>query len=75
MNSGARLISTSSRSFAQDTISLGDLTVSIGLRFDRYNGLTDGAGLQPRGAFSYLFKATGTVIRGGYSHTIEDPHE
>ena len=59
--------------FAQDAIALGDLTLSIGLRFDRYDGLTDGGGLQPRGAFSYHFKATGTVIRGGYSHTIETP--
>ena len=32
-----------------------------------------GDGLQPRGAFSYLFKPTKTVIRGGYSHTIETP--
>jgi hypothetical protein len=59
--------------FGQDSIALGDLTLSIGLRFDRYEGLTDRSGLQPRGAFSYLFKTTGTVIRGGYSHTIETP--
>ena len=43
------------------------------MRFDHYNGLTAGDGLQPRGAFSYLFKPTKTVIRGGYSHTMETP--
>ncbi|MGC9969211.1 MAG: TonB-dependent receptor [Bryobacteraceae bacterium] len=59
--------------FGQDSITLGDLTLNIGVRFDRYDGLTDGDGLQPRGAFSYLFKPTKTVIRGGYSHTMETP--
>jgi len=59
--------------FAQDTVSLGNLTLNIGLRYDRYQGITEGDGLQPRAAFSYLFKHTNTVIRGGYSHTMETP--
>ncbi|HXA49688.1 MAG TPA: hypothetical protein VNV86_05270, partial [Candidatus Acidoferrum sp.] len=59
--------------FGQDSITLGALTVSLGVRFDRYDGLTDGQAVQPRGSFSYLFKRTRTVIRGGYSHTMETP--
>jgi len=59
--------------FGQDSITLGALTLNLGLRFDRYDGLTKGSGAQPRGAFSYLLKATRTVIRGGYSHTMETP--
>ncbi|MCU1338749.1 MAG: TonB-dependent receptor [Bryobacterales bacterium] len=59
--------------FAQDSVTLGDLTLNIGLRFDRYDGLTSGSAFQPRGAFSYLLKATNTVIRGGYSRTMETP--
>jgi len=59
--------------FAQDSITLGGLTLSVGLRFDQYDGLTRGNGAQPRAAFSYLFVPTKTVIRGGYSHTIETP--
>lgn len=59
--------------FAQDSIALGNLTLNIGLRFDRYDGLTHGSAFQPRGAFSYLLKATNTVIRGGYSRTLETP--
>ncbi len=59
--------------FGQDSITLGNLTLILGLRFDRYRGLTSGDGVQPRGAFSYLFKPTRTVIRGGYSHTMETP--
>ncbi len=59
--------------FGQDSITLGDLTLNFGLRFDDYDGLTHGNGFEPRGGFSYLIKATKTVIRGGYTHTIETP--
>ena len=59
--------------FAQDSITLGAFTLSLGLRFDRYHGLTRGDSVQPRAAFSYFFRPTGTVLRGGYSHTLETP--
>ena len=59
--------------FVQDSYTLGALTLNLGIRFDQYNGLTHGGGLQPRGALAYLFKQTGTVLRGGYSHTLETP--
>jgi hypothetical protein len=59
--------------FVQDTLTVGALTVSTGVRLDRYRGLADGQGWQPRGAFSWLVKRTGTVIRGGYTHTLETP--
>jgi len=59
--------------FAEDSVTLGAVTLNLGLRFDSYHGLTEGNGVQPRGAFSYLFKPTNTVIRGGYSHTMETP--
>jgi hypothetical protein len=59
--------------FAQDSITLGNLTLNFGFRFDVYHGLTRGNGPQPRGAFSYLFKPTRTVLRGGYSRTLETP--
>jgi len=59
--------------FGQDSITLGNWTVSIGLRFDEYHGLSSGNGFQPRGAFSYLLKPTKTAIRGGFSHTLETP--
>lgn len=59
--------------FGQNVMTMGNLTVSLGLRYDAYNGLTRGGGAQPRGAFSYLIKRTKTVVRGGYSHTLETP--
>ncbi|MCU1260273.1 MAG: TonB-dependent receptor, partial [Bryobacterales bacterium] len=59
--------------FGQDTITLGNMTVNIGLRYDYYNGIARGSGPEPRGAISYLFKPTKTVIRGGYTHSLETP--
>lgn len=59
--------------FGQDTIALGALTLTAGVRFDQYDGLTHGGGAQPRGGFSYLFRRTKTVLRGGFSHTLETP--
>jgi hypothetical protein len=59
--------------FGSDSVTLGNLTLNLGLRFDRYDGLTHGSGVQPRGAFSYLVALTKTVIRGGYSRTMETP--
>ena len=59
--------------YGQDSITLGGFRFDIGLRIDWYDGLTKGMGVQPRAAFSYLFKPTKTVIRGGYSHTLETP--
>jgi len=47
--------------------------VSAGNRFDRYDGLTRGSGVQPRAGVSYLIRATGTVLRAAYSRTTETP--
>src|SRR5204863_9713957 len=59
--------------FVQDGISLGDWNLSAGLRFDRYDGLTSGHGVQPRAGISYLIRPTGTAIRLAYSRTTETP--
>ncbi len=59
--------------YIQDRITLGNLTVNVGLRDDQYNGLSSGNGIQPRLALSYLFPHTGTVLRVAYSRTFETP--
>ncbi len=59
--------------FAQDTITIRNLTVNLGLRYDYYNGLTRKSGPEPRSSFSYLFKKTKTVLRGGFLHNLETP--
>lgn len=60
--------------YAQDQITLKNLTLNPGLRFDNYDGLSSDHMLEPRFGFSYLFKRTGTVIRGSYDRTMETPY-
>jgi hypothetical protein len=58
--------------FIQDTITLGRLTLDVGLRDDQYNGLTSANGVQPRLGLSYLLP-TKTVLRAAYARTFETP--
>lgn len=60
--------------FAQDTLTLGNATVLLGLRLDNYNGITRGKLLQPRLGVSYLLKRTNTVLRGSYTRNFESPY-
>ncbi|MDQ3916928.1 MAG: TonB-dependent receptor [Acidobacteriota bacterium] len=60
--------------FAQDAVTLGSLTLNLGLRFDNYVGLSRGHSLQPRLGLSYLIKRTGTVLRASYTRNFETPY-
>src|SRR2546429_1375768 len=60
--------------YAQDNVTLGHATASLGLRFDNYNGLTRGKSLQPRLGLSYQIKSTGTVLRGSFTRNFETPY-
>ena len=60
--------------YAQDTITLGHLTLNPGLRVGRYDGLSASTQAQPRMGVSYLIRRTGTVLRGAYSRTMETPY-
>jgi len=61
--------------YIQDSITVGKLTLSPGLRVDHYvsPSATD-TGVQPRVGISYLISATGTVLRAGYARTFETPY-
>lgn len=81
LTNGGRLFNFAARAninqyavYAQDTITLGRLTLTPGLRFDRYDGLTKENGVQPRIGASYQIKRTGTVLRGSYARTFETPY-
>jgi hypothetical protein len=60
--------------YAQDSLTLGHATLSVGVRFDNYNGITKGRLLQPRLGISYLVKRTGTVLRGSFTRNFETPY-
>ncbi len=61
--------------YAQDAITIKkNLTLSLGLRFDDYEGITTDNLLQPRFGISYLFKPTGTVFRASYTRAMETPY-
>jgi hypothetical protein len=45
--------------YAQDSITLGNVTASLGLRFDNYDGISKGRLLQPRLGVSYHSKKHG----------------
>jgi len=59
--------------FAQDAITLGNWTLNAGLRFDNYDGISQGSQWQPRLGLSYRLAPTGTVLRIAYSHSYETP--
>lgn len=60
--------------YAQDNITLHDLTLSLGLRFDNYDGISHGKSLQPRLGASYHVQRTNTVLRGSYTRNFETPY-
>src|SRR6266576_5304140 len=60
--------------YAQDILTLGQAAVSLGLRFDNYDGITKGKLLQPRLGVSYHIKQTGTVLRGSFMRSFESPY-
>jgi hypothetical protein len=60
--------------FAQDSLTLGNATVLLGVRFDNYNGITHANMWQPRLGVSYLIKRTNTILRGSYTRNFETPY-
>jgi hypothetical protein len=59
--------------FAQDRIRLGNLLLSLGLRYDKYSFLEKGNQLQPRVGVAYTIPATGTVLRASYNRIYQTP--
>jgi len=59
--------------FAQDTISAGNWSFSLGLRGDLYNGLTTARQIEPRLGLAYNIKRSSTVLRLSYARTLETP--
>ncbi len=60
--------------YIQDSVTLGNLNLQLGLRGDFYRGLVAGDNLEPRLGLSYNFKKTNTVFRMSYSKFYETPY-
>lgn len=60
--------------YAQDLITLRNLAVNLGLRYDNYDGISHGSLLQPRLGVSYNIKPTSTVLRFAYTRNFETPY-
>ncbi len=59
--------------YVQDRVTLGNLTVNAGFRFDHYRGLTTNNGLQPRLGLAYKLGRSSTVLRASYARAFETP--
>jgi outer membrane receptor for Fe3+-dicitrate len=59
--------------FAQDSVRLGRLILTLGLRYDNYRFLVTGDQWQPRVGFAFHIAETNTVLRGSYNRTYQTP--
>jgi hypothetical protein len=59
--------------YLQDTISLKNWTLNLGIRGDLYNGITVARQAEPRVGIAYSIKPTSTVLRVSYARTMETP--
>lgn len=60
--------------YAQDNLTMGNLSASLGVRFDNYDGITKGRMVQPRLGISYHLKRTSTVLRASFTRNFETPY-
>ena len=59
--------------FAQDTITVKNWQLNLGLRGDLYNGITIYREAEPRIGVAYNIKPTSTVLRASYARVLETP--
>ncbi|SPE40522.1 TonB-dependent receptor plug [Candidatus Sulfotelmatobacter sp. SbA7] len=59
--------------YLQDSISMGNWSVNLGIRGDLYNGLVIARQAEPRLGVAYNIKRTNTVLRASYARTLESP--
>jgi hypothetical protein len=59
--------------YIQDSITKGNWAFNLGIRGDKYNGLTGRGEFQPRLGVAYNIKPSSTVLRLSYARTMETP--
>ncbi|HLQ77746.1 MAG TPA: TonB-dependent receptor, partial [Terriglobia bacterium] len=60
--------------YIQDLMTWNGLTLNLGVRVDRYSGITKDTAYEPRAGVSYIIHSSGTVLRAGYARTMETPY-
>jgi Carboxypeptidase regulatory-like domain len=60
--------------YAEDSIRLDRLNLSLGLRYDNYDGIGKGAGIQPRAGIAYHIHTTGTILHLSYARIFLTPY-
>jgi Carboxypeptidase regulatory-like domain len=60
--------------YVQDDLKLGAATIGLGLRFDRYDGLTSKSLVEPRIGVSYALAGGRAIARASYGRTLETPY-
>jgi hypothetical protein len=64
---------TQASAFVESTLSLADVSLSLGLRHDEYRFLVDGRQLQPRVALAYTLPRRNIVLRASYNRNYQTP--
>ena len=59
--------------YLQDTVTVRNWSLNLGIRGDLYNGLTVHREAEPRLGVAYNVKRTNTVLRISYARTMESP--
>jgi hypothetical protein len=59
--------------YVMDTISWKNWSFNLGLRGDKYNGISSDGQVQPRLGISYNIKPSSTVLRVSYARIMETP--
>jgi hypothetical protein len=60
--------------YIQDEITVGDINIKLGVRVDRYAGLSSQTKVQPRLGIAYSVPGTSTILRASYGRTMETPY-
>ena len=59
--------------YVQDALTLRDWTLNLGLRWDRYDGISYNTLLQPRLGLTYHIEPSNTILRFGYARSLQTP--
>ena len=59
--------------YVRDAITVGNWSLSLGIRGDLYNGITIARQAEPRLGVAYNVKKTNTILRVSYARTLESP--